>query len=65
MTEIFISTFVDSVVLGGIFYFLSNRSSKEQEDNLKNEMVKIETEIVKARDDVISQVKESAKNGNS
>ena len=56
--EIFVSLVVETLVLGGLFAYLNNRSNKEQAENIKSEMVKIENEIKFVRDDIISQIKE-------
>lgn len=62
--EIFISLVVETIMLGGLFTYISNKTSKEQEQHLKNEMLKIETGLKFVRDDILAQIKESAKNGN-
>jgi hypothetical protein len=61
---VFISLVIETVILGGLFTYISSKQSKDQEQHLKAEMLKIETGLKFVRDDIISQIKESAKNGN-
>lgn len=74
LVEIFISLIVETIILGGLFTWVSNKSSVRVEETLKSEMGNIESqnkliyqelekEIKKSRDDVISQIKESAQKG--
>lgn len=74
LIEIFISLIVETIILGGVFTWISNKTAKTNEQALKNEMSTIEAqnklifqelkaEIKSSRDDVISQIKESAKKG--
>jgi hypothetical protein len=74
LIEIFISLIVETIILGGLFTWVSNKSSVKVEQTLKSEMGTIEAqnklifqelkkEIKSSRDDVINQIKESAKGG--
>jgi hypothetical protein len=74
LIEIFISLIVETIILGGLFTWVSNKTSQRNEQALKSELSKIENqnkliyqEITKAiknsRDDTIAQVKESSKGG--
>jgi len=72
--EIFVSLIIETVIMGGLFTWISNKTAQQNEQQLKNEMNTIENqnkliyqelkrEIKTSRDDVISQIKESAKKG--
>lgn len=74
LIEIFISLIVETIILGGLFTWVSNKSSVRVEQTLKSEMGNIESqnklifqelkrEISNSRNDVISQIKESAQKG--
>lgn len=76
LIEIFISLIVETIILGGIFTFISNRTSEKMETKMKEEMKSIEsqnkliyTELTTQADnyknEIISQIKESATYGNS
>jgi type II secretory pathway pseudopilin PulG len=74
LIEIFVSLIIETVIMGGLFTWISNKTAQQNEQQLKNEMNTIENqnkliyqelkrEIKTSRDDVISQIKESAKKG--
>jgi hypothetical protein len=69
LIEIFISLVVETIILGGMFTWISNKSSVKMEQKLHLEMKNIEeqnqliyqelnTALKAARDDIISEVKE-------
>lgn len=69
LVEIFISLVVETIILGGMFTWISNKSSVKMEQKLHLEMKNIEeqnkliyqelnTALKAARDDIISEVKE-------
>lgn len=71
IVEFVASLIVEGVVLGFIFQFISNRSQEEQRKNLQEELKSIEQqnrfnhyqtvgEVKSARDDILSQIKETA-----
>lgn len=77
LIEIFISLIVETIILGGLFTWISNKTSQQMQQKLTDEMNNIETQNkfiyqqlkmdMKAnRDDLLSQIKESAakKGGN-
>jgi adenine-specific DNA methylase len=77
LIEIFISLIVETIILGGLFTWISNKTSQNMQQKLTDEMNNIETqnkfiyqqlkeEMRMNRKDIISQVKESAqqKGGN-
>lgn len=68
--EIFISLVVETIILGSIFTWISNRANSKMEDKLNAEMKVIEDqnktvyqelkgEIVQAKTEIISQIKET------
>jgi hypothetical protein len=70
LVEIFISLIVETIILGGLFTWVSNKTSKQNEQTLKSEMATIESqnklifqeikrEVKNSRDDIINQIKES------
>lgn len=70
--EIFISLIVETVILGGVFTWITNKASSKMEQELKDEMNNIENQnkmiyqeiekmIMQSRDDVISEIKEVMK----
>lgn len=74
LIEIFISLIVETIILGGVFTWVSNKTAKQNEQALKSELSTIESqnklifqelkaEIEKSRLDVISQIKESSSKG--
>jgi hypothetical protein len=74
LIEIFISLIVETIILGGVFTWVSNKAAKQNEQALKSELSTIESqnklifqelkaEIEKSRLDVISQIKESSSKG--
>lgn len=74
LIEIFVSLIVETIILGGLFTFVSNRATVQNEQNINAEMKVIEdqnkttfeqlqAEILKSRDDIISQIKESSGKG--
>jgi biopolymer transport protein ExbB/TolQ len=73
--EIFISLIVETVILGGVFTWISTKTSQRNEQNLKSELSKVENQnklifqelsraIKNNRDDVLNQIKESSRGGN-
>lgn len=69
--EVFISLVVESTILAGVFSYLTNRANEKQEQKLQQEMTKIEqqnklifqqlsTLAVQQKNEIISQIKESA-----
>lgn len=76
LIEIFISLIVETIILGGLFTWISNKQNQQMQQKLTDEMNNIEAqnkfiyqqitaEMTKNRNDVISQIKESTANGNS
>jgi len=74
LIEIFVSLIIETVIMGGLFTWISNKTSKQNEQQLKNEMNTIENqnklifqelkqEIKSSRDDILNQIKESANKG--
>ena len=70
LIEIFISLIVETIILGGLFTWISNKSASNIEQKLHSEMKTIETqnktdfnllmgEIRTSKRDLISQIKES------
>lgn len=70
--EIFISLIIETVILGGVFTWITNKASSKMEQELKDEMNNIENQnkmiyqeiekmIMQSRDDVISEIKEVMK----
>lgn len=70
--EIFVSLVIETIMLGGLFTWVSNRASQKNEQHVKNEMSRIEQQnkliyqelsrtAKNNRDDIISQIKESSK----
>jgi Tfp pilus assembly protein PilV len=70
LIEIFISLIVETIILGGVFTWVSTKTAQRNEQALKSEMNTIEEqnkliyqelsrEIQSSRNDVISQIKES------
>jgi Tfp pilus assembly protein PilV len=71
LIEIFISLIVETIILGGVFTFISNKNQQQAEQKLESEIKKIESqnkliyqEITRQnkdnRDDILSQIKESS-----
>ena len=74
LIEIFISLIVETIILGGVFTWVSNKAAKQNEQALKSELGTIEAqnklifqelkrEVKASRDDILSQIKESANKG--
>ncbi len=72
LIEIFISLIVETIILGGVFTWVSNKTAKQNEQALKSELSTIESQnklifqqleaaIKASRDDVISEIKEVMK----
>jgi hypothetical protein len=72
LIEIFISLIVETIILGGVFTWVSNKAAKQNEQALKSELSTIEsqnklifqqleTAVKNSRDDVISEIKEVMK----
>jgi hypothetical protein len=70
LIEIFISLIVETIILGGIFTWVANKTNEKMEAKIKAEIEKIETQntliykelsksISSSRTDIISQIKES------
>ena len=70
LIEIFVSLVVETIIIGGLFTWVSNKSSARMEQQLKSEMGTIEAQnkliyqelskaIKESRNDVISQIKET------
>jgi hypothetical protein len=70
LIEIFISLIVETIILGGLFTWISNKSATRMESKLQTEMKRIEdqnkfdfaqlqSEIRHATANVISEIKES------
>jgi hypothetical protein len=70
LIEIFISLVVETVILGGLFTWVANKSSEKMEAKRKDEIVKLEKQntliyrelsnaVSTSRTDIISQIKES------
>jgi hypothetical protein len=69
LIEIFISLIVETIILGGLFTWVSNKSSVKMETKLNQEMKNIEEQnkliyqelskvVYQSRNDVISEIKE-------
>jgi Tfp pilus assembly protein PilV len=74
LIEVFISLIVETIILGGVFTFVSNKATQQHEQNLKSELKVIEdqnkttfeqlqVQIVQSRNDILSQIKESSGKG--
>lgn len=74
LIEIFVSLIVETIILGGLFTYISNKSMTQNEQNLSAELKVIEdqnkiqfellqNEIRFARNDILSQIKESCGKG--
>ena len=72
--ELSTSLIIEGIIISMIFNWIANKETKKQEQSLRNEMKKIETqnklifeqfqlEIRQAKLELISQVKESASKG--
>jgi uncharacterized membrane-anchored protein YhcB (DUF1043 family) len=72
--EIFVGITIESIILGFIFQLISNKSEEKMQQNLQQEMNNIEKqnkfqfeqmqlEIMNAKSELISQIKESSKEG--
>jgi|1185.fasta_scaffold970361_2 hypothetical protein len=70
LIEIFVSLIVETIIIGGLFAWVSNKSATRMEQQLKSEMGTIEAQnkliyqeikqaIDDSRNDVISQIKET------
>jgi adenine-specific DNA methylase len=77
LIEIFISLIVETIILGGLFTWISNKASQQMQQKITDEMNNIETQnkfiyqqtkmdMKTNRDDIMNQIKESAakKGGN-
>lgn len=73
LIEIFISLIVETVILGGLFAWISNKASQTMQQKLQDEMNNIEAqnkfifqqikeEMRMSRKDIISQIKETGGN---
>lgn len=76
LIEIFISLIVETIILGGLFTWISNKANQQMQQKMTDEMNNIEAqnkfiyqqlvgEMTKNRNDLIAQIKESSSNGNS
>jgi adenine-specific DNA methylase len=74
IVELVISLIIEGIILSMVFNWIANKETQKHEQNLKAEMNNIETqnkfiyeqlqkEILQAKTEVISQVKESASKG--
>lgn len=72
--QVFVSLVIESVIFAGVFTWLQNKANEKQEQNIQKELLRLESQnhlilqalderILKCRDDVISQIKESSRNG--
>lgn len=72
LIEIFISLIVETIILGGVFAWISNKAAVKMESKLKDEMNTIEAQnkliyqglsegITQSRNDVIAEIKEVMK----
>ena len=70
LIEIFVSLIVETIIIGGLFTWVSNKSATRMEQQLKSEMGTIEaqnkliyqelSQVIKdSRNDVINQIKET------
>lgn len=70
--EVFISLVVETIIMGGLFTWIANKSSVKMEQKLENEMKVIEDQnkliyqelslaVKAARDDVLNEIKEVMK----
>jgi nitrate/TMAO reductase-like tetraheme cytochrome c subunit len=70
LIEIFISLIVETIILGGVFTWVSTKTAQRNEQALKSELSKIENqnkliyqelkrEVESCRGDLLSQIKES------
>lgn len=70
LIEIFVSLVVETIILGGLFSWVNNKSAEKMENKLKEEIRKLEKQntliyeemsrsILSSRNDIISQIKES------
>lgn len=70
LIEIFVSLVVETIILGGLFSWVNNKSAEKMENKLKEEIRKLEKQntliyeemsrsILSSRNDIISQLKES------
>lgn len=72
LIEIFVSLIIETIIMGGLFTWISNKSSVKMEQKLHNEMKNIEDQnkliyqelniaIKNSRDDILAEVKEVMK----
>ena len=72
--ELVISLIVEGIILAMVFQWISNKSTEKQQQNLQTEMQNLEKQnrldfeqimkaIQEAKTELISQIKESAKDG--
>lgn len=72
LIEVFISLIVETIILGGVFTWISSKSQVKMEQKLNSEMKNIEDQnkliyqelakgIKDSRDDIISEIKEVMK----
>lgn len=70
LIEIFISLVVETIILGGIFTWISNKTNNQMQQKLNDELKVIEdqnktdfeqlqAEIRAAKNDILSQIKET------
>lgn len=70
LIEIFVSLVVETIILGGLFTWVNNKSAEKMENKLKDEIRKLEKQntliyeeisnaVHSSRNDIISQIKES------
>lgn len=74
LIEIFVSLIVETIIIGGLFTWISNKNQVKAEQNLKNEIIKIENqnkliyqELTRQnkdnRNDILNQIKETGGSG--
>jgi hypothetical protein len=70
LIEIFVSLIVETVIIGGLFTWVSNKSAEKMEIKLKDEIEKIEKQntliyeelvrsVMDSRNDILNQIKET------
>lgn len=68
--EIFVSLVVETIILGGLFTWISNKSGEKMQIKIKDEIAKLEKQntliyeeissaVHSSRNDILNQIKES------
>lgn len=76
LIEIFVSLIVETIIIGGVFTWVSNKSSTKMEQTLQKEMKNVEDQnkliyqelsamIKNSRDDILAEIKERIPDANS